>query len=156
MSTREELRSSEILLDMGVSLPLRPLRLFGGRAGRITMRRPPLGLLVAMSRYYLRMGVRAEELKGYTTEQWAAFIARHGRDCAAMVACTLCGGWLGYRLLHPILTRYLLWRVHPAVLGDAMLLLLESLDTGPFVITISSAQAMSPMRPRLSQEKKGS
>lgn len=67
----EELRSCELLLDLGVRIPVRPLRWLGRKKkpGSVTIRRPYTGTLIAMSRYYNRIGVDAKVLKGYDTEQ---------------------------------------------------------------------------------------
>lgn len=150
---REELRASEMLLDMGVRLPVRPLRWLGrGRKpGGITLRRPYTGTLIAMARYYNRIGARTAELKNYGTDEWARLMEQHGKDIARIVACALCRGYLTYHLFHKAVAWWLLWRVHPILLGDAMLLLMESMGTTPFYLTISSAEMLNVMKPRLSQ-----
>ena len=149
---REELRSSELLLDLGVRVPVRPLRWLGRKRkpGKVTLRRPYAGALIAMSRYYNRIGVKAAELKEYGAEDWVKLIAEHGYDMARIVSCALCRGFVSHHLFGGLATWWLLWRVHPSVLGDVMLLLIESIDTSPFQITISSAETVNPMKPRLS------
>lgn len=148
----EELRSCELLLDLGVRIPVRPLRWLGRKKkpGSVTIRRPYTGTLIAMSRYYNRIGVDAKVLKGYDMEQWAALIGQSGKTVACIVACAICRGWLTYHLFHRFVAWWLLWRVHPAVLGDVMLLLIEQMDTAPFQITISSAEVLNQAKPRMS------
>lgn len=154
----EELRSSELLLDLGVRVPVRPLRWLGRKKkpGKVTLRRPYAGTLIAMTRYYNRIGVTAAELKEYEADKWAKLIAEHGHDMARIVACALCRGFISHRLFGGLVAWWLLWRVHPSVLGDVMLLLVESIDTRPFRITISSVETVNLMKPRLSHEANGS
>ncbi|MCI7071281.1 MAG: hypothetical protein MR982_10045 [Bacteroides pyogenes] len=154
----EELRSCELLLDLGVRIPVRPLRWLGRKKkpGKVTLRRPYTGTLIAMTRYYNRIGVTVAEMKEYGTNDWAKLIAAHGHDMARIVACALCRGFVSHRLFSGLVAWWLLWRVHPSVLGDVMLLLIESIDTRPFQITISSVETVNLMKPRLSHEANGS
>ena len=149
---REELRSSELLLDLGVRVPVRPLRWLGRKKkpGKVTLRRPYGGTLIAMMRHYNRIGVTAAELKEYDADKWAKLIAEHGHDRARIVACALCRGFISHRLFGGLVAWWLLWRVHPSVLGDVMMLLIESIDTSPFQITIRSMESVNLMKPRLS------
>ncbi|MBR8705889.1 hypothetical protein [Bacteroides pyogenes] len=154
----EELRSCELLLDLGIRIPVRPLRWLGRKKkpGKVTLRRPYAGTLIAMTRYYNRIGVTVAEMKEYGTDDWAKLIAAHGHDMARIVACALCRGFVSHRLFSRLVAWWLLWRVHPSVLGDVMLLLIESIDTRPFQITISSVETVNLMKPRLSHEANGS
>lgn len=140
-------------MDVGVKIPLRPLDWLGGRSSplSITLRHPTYGTLLLMARYFHRMGLSIEALSDYTQEQWVALLATHGREIAGIVACAICRGYWANKLFHRPVRWFLLWRVHPAVLGDVMLLLIEQINTAPFWITIRLASTIDPSKARLSQ-----
>ena len=154
-----EREGAAALLDGGVSVPLKELRLPLRKKPvklRVTMRRPRLGGLIRLAGVYLKLGVTAAEMEKFTKEQEMAFIAEHGKDISLMVALTLCRGWWSRHLLlrpaawwirHWMETRYLM-----ACMRKFVLLL----GTDPFTSIIRSAERTNPMKPRLSQERKGS
>lgn len=154
-----EREGAAALLDGGVSVPLKELRLPLRKKPvklRVTMRRPRLGGLIRLAGVYLKLGVTAAEMEKFTKEQEMAFIAAHGKDISLMVALTLCRGWWSRHLLlrpaawwirHWMETRYLM-----ACMRKFVLLL----GTDPFTSIIRSAERTNPMKPRLSQARKGS
>lgn len=154
-----EREGAAALLDGGVSVPLKELRLPLRKKPvklRVTMRRPRLGGLIRLAGVYLKLGVTAAEMEKFTKEQEMAFIAAHGKDISLMVALTLCRGWWSRHLLlrpaawwirHCMETRYLM-----ACMRKFVLLL----GTDPFTSIIRSAERTNPMKPRLSQTRKGS
>ena len=93
MKQKAELRASELLLDLGISIPVRPLR-FATRKKRcgITMRTPALGGLIRISRKYLRLGVSVDEMRDYTFDQNMEFVAERGREISVLVACAIVSG----------------------------------------------------------------
>ena len=154
-----EREGAAALLDGGVSVPLKELRLPLRKKPvklRVTMRRPRLGGLIRLAGVYLKLGVTAAEMEKFTKEQEMAFIAAHGKDISLMVALTLCRGWWSRHLLlrpaawwirHWMETRHLM-----ACMRKFVLLL----GTDPFTSIIRSAERTNPMKPRLSQARKGS
>ena len=89
------------LLDRGVSVPLKDIRLPFRKPLRlrVVMRRPRLGGLIRLARVYLSLGVTAEQMNKFTKEEEMAFLVSHGKQVSRMVAYTLCRGWISRRLL---------------------------------------------------------
>lgn len=152
MMNAEELRASEMLLDLGVAIPLRPLRFFNSekKPRTVTVRRPYPGGLIRMSRQRMKIGVTHKEMEDYTTDQNIAFIAEHGKAASLIVAGAIVRGYLTYKLFGRSVAWWLRWRVHPVFLSEAMFQLMENADIRPFKNIIKLAEAMSLTKPRLS------
>lgn len=149
-----ELRASELLLDVGVAVPVRPLRFLGRKWGKrfVVMHTPYQGTLIRMARIYLQMGVSYNEVKNYNYEQNMEFIGRHGKLLSRMVACSLVRGYITGKLFGRIVSWWLRWRVHPLYLQEAWFQMLTLMDVKSFQTIIKSAGMMNLMRPRLSQK----
>lgn len=154
-----EKEAAEALLDRGVSVPLKPIRIpFRKQPAqlRLTMRRPTLAGLIEISRLYLKMGVKAEEMESWTKEEQMRFLALHGKDLARMIACTVCRGYVSGKLLKGVtawlVRNFVEYRYQMAVVVQFVALT----GTDPFVPIIRSAGKMNPMTPRLSREEEGS
>ena len=133
--------ASEALLDMGVSVPLKPIRLPWCREPlllRLTMRRPRLSSQIRIARLYLSLGVTHAELLGLDKE---------------MVALTMCGRWWKPVWLVAWVLRH--W-VDNLYLQVAMMKFVLLLGTEAFTNIIRSAEMTNPMKLKLSQGKKGS
>lgn len=151
MNGQEELRASELLLDLGVSVPYRPLGfLFKKKRHSITMRTPGAGGMMRIANKYLKLGVKYDDLKEYDFEQQMKFVVEHGRAISEIVACTIVRGDFWGRVLNKPVAWWLRWRVHPAYLSEAMVQMLTLLDITPFFTTIKLAQAVNLMTRRLS------
>lgn len=149
---QEEYKACKLMLDMGVAIPVRPLKYLYRKKKpcRVVMRTPYAGTVMRINRLYLSLGVTYEELKGYTFEQNASFVAKHGKTISRMVAYTLVRGWLAGLLLNRLVAWWLRWRVHPVMLQEAMFQMLTMLDKGDFPVIIKLAQKMNLMKPNLS------
>ena len=149
---QEELKACRLMLDMGVAIPVRPLKYLHRKKKpcRIIMRTPYAGTIMRIDRLYLRLGVTYEELKEYSYEQNADFISKHGKTISRMVAYTLVRGWLAGRLLNRLVAWWLRWRVHPMMMQEAMFQMLAMLNKEDFPNTIKLAQKMNLMKPNLS------
>lgn len=157
MVRQEELRASELLLDLGVSVPVRPLRfLFSKKRRSVTMRTPGAGGMIRIANKYLKMGVTYDEMKMFDFDERMRFVAEHGRQVSELVALAIVRGYILGRLLNKPVAWWLRWRVHPAYLNEAMMQLLTNLDITSFFDTIRSAQAMNLMTRRLSHSENGS
>lgn len=157
MMRQEELRASELLLDLGVSVPVRPLRfLFSKKRRSVTMRTPGAGGMIRIANKYLKMGVTYDEMKMFDFDERMRFVAEHGRQVSELVALAIVRGYILGRLLNKPVAWWLRWRVHPAYLNEAMMQLLTNLDITSFFDTIRSAQAMNLMTRRLSHSGNGS
>ena len=157
MNLQEEQKAATILLDLGVSVPLRPLRfLKKKKVRRVTIRRPYMGTLVRIWEKYLSMGVKYEDLKNYTFEQQAELYAKHGKAISEMVAYCICRGYLSGKIFNRMVATWLRWRVHPTILTDLWLQTLDMLNVTSFQNIISLAGKVNILKPRLSHEESGS
>jgi hypothetical protein len=149
----EEMKASGMILDLGVPIPLRPLRFLDAKRKprTIIIRQPYSGGLIRMSRQFSEIGVTHEEMKDYTIDQNMAFIAEHGKAAARIVAGSIVRGFFTYPIFGRIVAWWLLWRVHPVFLSEALFQLRENVNINPFKNIIRSAQALNLMKPRLSR-----
>lgn len=83
-------------------------------------------------------------------------MAMHGVKVSKMVALTICRGALSGFLFSGILAWLLRWFVDDVYLRAANLQFLKLLGTKSFTTIISSISMTNPMKPRLSQNAKGS
>lgn len=154
-----EKEAAEALLDIGVSVPLseihlpwrkRPLRL------RVTMKRPTLGTVMRISRIYLGMGVTSEQMRSFNDDEQKAFIANHGKEVCRMISLAVCRSWVSRNLFSRPLAWYIRWHVSHRLLMAIVLQFILLLGTENFTPIIASIERINPLRPRLSQAKKGS
>ena len=143
---QEQLKATSALLDIGVSIPLRPLRWRRWKwVPRVTMNRPPLGGMIRILKLYLQMNTTSEQLRSMNEEQ--------ARSLSKIVALAVYSGYWSGRLLAPLLAWVLRWRCNPGVLFFATSQLMELLDAKSFTIIIRSIATINLMAPSLSQKK---
>lgn len=148
--------ASEALLDVGVSVPLKPIRLPFRKKRlllRLTMRRPRLSTQIKIARLYLSLGVTYAELEALDKDGQMCFIAEHGKTISNMVALTMCGKWWKPVWLVSWILRHWVDNLYMQV---AMMKFVLLLGTESFTNIIRSAEMTNPMKLRLSQKKKGS
>jgi hypothetical protein len=148
--------ASEALLDVGVSVPLKPIRLPFRKKRlllRLTMRRPRLSTQIKIARLYLSLGVTYAELEALNKDGQMCFIAEHGKTISEMVALTMCGKWWKPVWLVSWILRHWVDNLYMQV---AMMKFVLLLGTESFTNIIRSAEMTNPMKLRLSQKKKGS
>ena len=152
MINEEELNASELLLDLGVALPIRPLRFFNSKKKQrnIVIRRPYGGGLIRMTNQFLKLSVTYEEMKDYSQDQNIAFIAKHGKAVSEIAALAIVRGYLTYKIFGKLVAWWLRWRVHPVFLSEVVFQLMQNADIRPFLNIIKLVQANSLMTPRLS------
>lgn len=156
---RVQREASEVLLDLGVSLPLKEWRLpFLKRPvrWRVTMRRPRLEGLMRIERLYLSMDVSPEEVAAFSARERLEFVTRHGTTVSRMVALTLCQGPFSRRLLVGPVAWLLREMVEYRFFAGALDTFISLLGSEDFTRIISSVDRANPMRLRLSQRRKGS
>ena len=146
------------LLDRGVSVPLKEIRLPFCKPLRlrVVMRRPRLGGLMRLARVYLSLGVTAKQMNKFTKEEEMAFLVSHGKQVSRMVAYTLCRGWISRRLLIGATAWLVRNWVETEYISAAMRSFIFLLGTDPFTNIIRSVERTNPMRLRLSRPRKGS
>lgn len=149
--------ASEVILDIGVSLPLKewripfkknPVRL------RVTMRRPRLAALMCLTRVCLKMGVTSEEMERFTQEQQQRFILDHGKDISLVIAYTICQGPVARRLCARPVSWFLRECVEHRFQMAAYKKFVSLMGTDSFIGIIRSAERTNPMKLRLSQRKR--
>lgn len=148
--------ASEALLDVGVSVPLKPIRLPFRKKRlllRLTMRRPRLSTQIKIARLYLSLGVTYAELEALDKDGQMCFIAEHGKTISEMVALTMCGKWWKPMWLVSWILRHWVDNLYMQV---ALMKFVLLLGTESFTNIIRSAEMTNPMKLRLSQKKKGS
>jgi hypothetical protein len=156
--TSEELKASRLILDLGVAIPIRPLRFFNIKktAGQktVVIRRPYMGGLIRMCEQVGRIGVKHEDMQKFTINETVQFMAAHGKAVSMVVAGAIVRGYFSYKLFARIVAWWLRWRVHPIFLAEAMLQITENIDIRPFSNTIKLVETMNLLNPRMSQEKR--
>ncbi len=151
-----QIEATEALLDIGVSVPLKPMRIPFRKEPfylRLTMRRPRLSGQIKIARLYLSMGVTYAELETMDKDAQMKFVAEHGKTISQMVALTMCNGWWKPVWLIAWVLRH--W-VDNLYLQVAMMKFVMLLGTENFMPIIKSAETTNPMKLRLSQRRKGS
>lgn len=82
MNRAIEKEAAEALLDRGVSVPFKDIRLPFSKKPlkvRITMKRPTLAGQIEIGRQYLEMDTTAEEAMKLSKMEQMRFMARHGK-----------------------------------------------------------------------------
>ena len=147
------------MLDIGVSLPFKAVRIpFTGKrfALRMTMKRPCLGNQIRIARHYLKIGVTYEQMKVFEKHEEMVFLATHGKRISKMIALTICRGAFSGWLFSPFMAWFIRWFVPDAFIMGANLRFITLLGTKDFMNIIKSSEIANPLRPRMSQKRKGS
>jgi len=150
-----EIEAAEALLDIGVSLPFFKIP-FTRKAVRLTMKRPCLGGQIRLARLYLQIGVTYEQMLEFSKHDELAYMALHGKRVSKMVALTICRSAFSAWLFSDALAWLLRWFVDDEYLRAANMQFLRLLGTKSFTTIISSISTTNPLKPRLSQKRKGS
>lgn len=68
--TDTRIQAADMLLDIGIRIPVMPLRPFKKRPGKsfLVMRRPPAGAVIRIARRYLELGVTPEDIRAMDYE----------------------------------------------------------------------------------------
>ena len=143
------------MLDAGVSLPLKDLRIPFRKEPlrfRLTMKRPTLARQIKIAHAYLTLDMTAEELEKMDHEGQMAFLARHGKTLSRIIALTMERWWLPVWLLSWLVRHLMKWEYQKAAFAQFVLLM----GTQSFIPIIRSAEMTNPMKLRLSQGKRGS
>lgn len=146
---------AEALLDAGVSLPLKDLRIPFRKEPlrfRLTMKRPTLARQIKIAHAYLTLDTTAEELEKMDHEGQMAFLAQHGKTLSRIIALTMERWWLPVWLLSWLVRHLMKWEYQKAAFAQFVLLM----GTQSFIPIIRSAEMTNPMKLRLSQGKRGS
>lgn len=146
---------AEALLDAGVSIPLKDLRIPFREEPlrlRLTMKRPTLSRQINIAHAYLTMNTTADELEAMDHEGQMAFLTRHGKTLSRIIALTMERWWLPVWLLSWFVRHWMKWEYQKAAFSQFVLLM----GTQSFIPIIRSAEMTNPMKLRLSRGRKGS
>ena len=100
-----EKEAAEALLDVGVSVPFKELRLPWRKEAirlRFRMGRPRLGGQIRIARLFAGMNVTHAELEAMTESERLAWLGEHGRTVSRIVALTICRNmpWLRFPFIN--------------------------------------------------------
>ena len=153
----EQLKAADALLDIGVSVPLRPVRFRKWmRTPRVTIKRPPLGGLLRILRVWIAMDADTKQLDAMSENERLKFIVANGRALSKMVALMVCSGEISGRVLAPLMAWFLRWRCHQDTLLYTVLTFMNLQDTKSFTSIIKSVEGINVLEPAKSQRKKRS
>ena len=146
---------AKALLDAGVSLPLkdirlpflkRPLRL------RLTMKRPTMERQIQIAQTYLSMETTLKEFTSLDYNGQMVFLTKHGKKLSRIIALTMGHWWLPISVISWFVRRFMKWEYQK----NAFERFVTLMGTQSFIPIIRSAEMTNPMKLRLSQRKKGS
>lgn len=141
-------QAADMLLDIGIDIPLLPKFIFRKKNSTITIHRPTLGNLMRIARVYQNVGVSPEQLKEMNFNEQMKLVAEKGKDISRIVAYAVCSGCFTGKWLNRPVAWWLRWRVHPVMLVQAMLQLLKGSQLQAFCSIIPlAAQADDLLNP---------
>lgn len=156
MSMKIEKEAAEALLDVGVSVPFKELRLPWRKKPlvlRFRMGRPRLGGQIRIARLFASLGVTHEELEKMTEAERLAWLGKHGRTVSKIVALTVCKGkWSGL-LLSGAVAWLLRWAVDDVWLEGSFRRWTQLLGTRGFESIIALSGAMNPLKPTMTSHE---
>ncbi len=160
MSSKIEKQAAEALLDIGVSVPFKELKLPWRKKPlrlRFTMHRPTLGTQIRIAREFAKLGVTHEELEQLSETERLVWLGKHGRTVSRIVALTLCRGKWSGRWLTGLVAWLLRETVDARWLEAAFRRWTLLLGTVGFERIIALLAETNPMKPTMtSQEREGS
>ena len=156
---RIQKEGAEALLNAGVSVPLKEIRLpFKKRPVRlrVTMKRPYMSGQLRIARTYLSMGVTSTQMESFTKEEEMEFLVKHGKAVSRIIACAICQGYVSSRLFVGLVAWFVRNFVEYRYMKVAFRTFIRLMGTKSFTSIIRSVEMSNPMNLRLSQKRKGS
>ena len=148
-------QAADMLLDIGIAIPLLPKFLFRKKNSTVTIHRPTLGNLMRIAKVYQQIGVTPDLLKDMDFKEQMEFVANHGKDISRIVAYAVFSGCFTGKWMNGIVAWWLRWRVHPVMLLQAMFQLLKGTQVQSFCSIIPlAAQADELLNPIGSHTKR--
>lgn len=146
---------AEALLDAGVSLPLKDIRLPFLKTPlrlRLTMKRPTMERQIQIAQTYLSMETTLKEFTSLDYNGQMVFLTKHGKKLSRIIALTMGHWWLPISVISWFVRRFMKWEYQK----NAFERFVTLMGTQSFIPIIRSAEMTNPMKLRLSQRKKGS
>jgi hypothetical protein len=154
-----EAEVADSLLDAGVSVPLKAIRLPWRRdkpiVFRFTMRIPCFGNRIRIARLHMKLGITSAEMAGWDEHQRVRFLAEHGWELLRMAALMFLRGKIsGYLFQYPV-AWMLGWMVESVYIEALWSKFITLLETTSFETTIRSLERTNPLAPmNLSRKKR--
>ncbi|MFA6726597.1 MAG: hypothetical protein WCS17_00060 [Prevotella sp.] len=149
--------TAEALLDVGVSVPLKEVRIPWRKEPvkiRLVMRRPLLGNLIKIASTYLDIGVTHKQISEFNKEEQMQFLVSHGAAVSKIVSIAILGGHIYGRLFIKPLAWILRWIVDDVYLYASFNTFVSLLGTKDFGTIIRSLEGLNPMSPMILSQKK--
>lgn len=146
---------AEALLDAGVSLPLKDIRLPFLKTPlrlRLTMKRPTMERQIQIAQTYLSMETTLKEFTSLDYNGQMVFLTKHGKKLSRIIALTMGHWWLPISVISWFVRRFMKWEYQKNAFEQFVTLM----GTQSFIPIIRSVELTNPMKLRLSQRKKGS
>ena len=141
-------QAADMLLDIGIEIPLMPKFIFRNKNSTVTIYRPTLGNLMRIAKVYQNIGVNPDQLKDMSFDEQMKLTAEKGKDISRIVAYAICSGCFIGKWFNGIVAWWLRWRVHPVMLLQAMFQLLKGTQLKSFCSIIPlAAQADELLNP---------
>ena len=152
---RIQREGAEALLDAGVSLPLKDIRLPFMKTPlrlRLTMKRPTMERQIQIAQTYLSMETTLKEFTSLDYNGQMVFLTKHGKKLSRIIALTMGHWWLPISVISWFVRRFMKWEYQKNAFEQFVTLM----GTQSFIPIIRSVELTNPMKLRLSQRKKGS
>ncbi len=150
---------AEHLLHRGARMKMRApffLRWIGKKTLSLTVRSPYEGTMHRVAAYYLKTGLKEEQLEDISHEEALSLWVAHGKTICKAIACAwLNGYWSGMLLTKP-LAWYIKWHCKPKELFGLVTIILLYGGTADFMSTTRSVRMMKMTSPNLGQKTQGS
>lgn len=141
-------KAADAILERGVLLPFLHIKVPFKRKRivfNMTMKQPPLGTIIKISKLYLKLGFTAEEIERFSSTECFAFFAEHGKTISQMIALTIMSSYLGSKF-SGILAWLIRWRIPLDYQRIAMEQFISQLaGTKDFTNFIVSVARINPM-----------
>lgn len=132
-------QAADMLLDIGIAIPLMPKFLFRNKRSTVTIRRPTIGNLMRIAKAYQGIGISPDELKEMEFDDQMKLVAEKGIEISRIVAYAICSGYYTGKWFNRPVAWWLRWRVHPVMLVQAMYQLLKGTHLQSFCSIIPLA-----------------
>lgn len=155
-----EKRAIDVLLNAGMTFTVerRGIMKYLRKSGKkLTIKPPYLGTLDYITREFLKMDVTFDQLKDVTLAQSMEIASKHTRTMSRIIAMAILNGKWQIKLFTGPLSRWLMWRITPAMLYQLTVIISTLCDTGNFTNSIRLISGTRTTTPRadLVEQKHG-
>ena len=147
-------QAADMLLDIGIDIPLLPKFLFRKKNATVTIHRPTIGNLMRIAKVYQGIGVTPEQLKEMDFNAQMELAVNKGVEISRLVAYAVCSGYFLGKWLNKPIAWWLRWRVHPVMLVQAMFQLLKGTHLQSFCSIIPLAAQVDDLLSPIGSHKK--